>query len=164
MELFKNHRILKGIVPFKAGGVVEKVRRPTVAVEIASLVGLPDRLHRGCRLQGVRHEQASQYIPFERLLENPYFRERRRDRLGAVPGHEDERHFSCAQDVGDGIGHLAAKIDVKNAGVDRLAVDSCKRFVDRAEWPHHVKVEIAKVLFHHHGDQAFILNYQDALA
>jgi hypothetical protein len=43
-------------------------------------------------------------------------------------------------------------------------VDCLERFVDRSEGTQHVEFELAKGLFHHHGDQAFILDQQNALA
>src|ERR1700692_3178255 len=95
------------------------------------------RLDKG-RIRGIRREELPQCFAFERLLESPHTWERRRNRLGAISGHENERYLSPLQNAVDRISHLAAEIDVEDACVDRHALDCRKCFVNRPVGSHHV--------------------------
>ena len=103
-------------------------------------------------------------MTLDRLLNDRHIAEARLDALHAVAGHEHEWNVTRFEYIGDRIHEFAAEIDVDYARVDFFVHGGDHGLRQPAERPKHGKPEFGENVLHHHRDEDFVLDQQDAVA
>src|SRR6266508_6730511 len=109
-------------------------------------------------------EYLLQYLPLHRLLDDRHLSESAVDTLHTVAGDEYEWNFPRHQHVGDRINELSPELDVDDAGVDIIMDGRDHGLRHSAERADDGKSQLGQDVPHHHGDQNFVLDQQDAIA